>query len=72
MALDYVGKRLVYSNIGSVKIEGKQYSWHKVESVNVDRTPYNVKTLVSSIADKPRAVAIDVNNAYVYQECYFI
>ena len=63
MAIDPVGRQLIYTNIGSVTIDGNTYSWHKVESVNIDGSIYKVKTLISSIADKPRAVAIDVDNA---------
>jgi hypothetical protein len=63
MAVDHVGRQLIYTNIGSVTIDDNTYSWHKVESVNIDGSFDKVKTLISSIADKPRAVAIDINKA---------
>lgn len=63
MAVDPKGRRLIYTNIGSMSIDDKTYSWHKVESANIDGYPVKVRTIVSSIADKPRAVAIDVDNA---------
>ncbi len=62
MAVDYVGRQLYYSNIGSVSIEGRTYSWHKVETANIDSYEPKVKTIISSIADKPRAIAVDVEN----------
>lgn len=63
MAVDYVQRQLIYTNIGSLQVDGIKYSWHKVESVNIDGLQRNIKTIVSSIADKPRAVAIDIKNA---------
>ena len=65
MAIDTAGRRLIYTNIGEVKIEDNVYSWHKVESVDIDGYPSGskVRTLISSIADKPRAVVIDAAKA---------
>ena len=62
MAVDYVGRRLIYTNLDEHVIGDLTYSWHKVESASI-QYPLNVKTLVSEIADKPRAVTIDVQNA---------
>ena len=61
LALDYVNRRLYYSNIGSVTVDSDAYSWHKLETVRLDDTsqPVTVRTIVSSYADLPRAITVD-------------
>jgi len=58
LALDVDNRRLYYTNIGSVTVQYEQYSWHKVETIRLDRTP-KIRTIVSSLADRPRAIAVD-------------
>jgi len=61
MALDYVNRRLYYTNVGSVKVDQDTYSWHKVETIRLDPsvTTPKIRTIVSSHADRPRAIAVD-------------
>jgi len=58
LALDHVNRRLYYTNIGSMTVENEEYSWHKVETVRVDTLSVKVRTVVSSYADRPRAIAV--------------
>jgi len=63
--VDSVNRRLYYTNIGSVTVDNKQYSWHKVETVRIGSTsPLRVRTIVSSYADRPRAIAVDSSKGY--------
>ena len=65
LALDAANRRLYYTNIGSMTVDGKQYSWHKVETVRIDAPTVEVRTIVSSFADRPRAIAVDSSGGSV-------
>jgi len=44
-------------------VDNEEYSWHKVETVRIGATqPLRVRTIVSSYADRPRAIAVDSSN----------
>ena len=58
LAVDYVNRRLYYTNIGSVTVDYETYSWHKVETIRIDPLSTKVRTIVSSYADRPRAIAV--------------
>jgi len=64
LALDHVNRRLYYTNVGSVTVDHVTYSWHKVETIRIQSVYYKVRTIVSSHADRPRAIAIDSSNGY--------
>jgi len=64
LAVDHANRRLYYTNVGSVTVDYKEYSWHKIETVRLDSLPVKVRTIVSSHADRPRAIAIDSTNGY--------
>ena len=59
--MDYVNRRLYYTNTGSQTVEDKEYSWHKIETVQVDSTVTKVRTIVSN-ADRPRALTVDATS----------
>jgi len=64
LAVDSVNRRLYYTNIGSVTVDHETYSWHKVETIRLDTlsSTLQVRTIVSSYADRPRAIAVDASN----------
>lgn len=66
LAVDHANRRLYYTNVGSVTVDYKEYSWHKIETVRLDSLPVKVRTIVSSHADRPRAIAIDSTNGHLY------
>ena len=59
LAVDYVNRRLYYTNLGRATVNGEIYSWHKVETIGLDEQSVKVRTIVSSHADRPRAIAVD-------------
>lgn len=60
MAIDLQLRQLYYAHMGSVNLNGVDYSWHKIEIVALD-PPYKRRTIVDT-ADKPRALALDSTN----------
>ena len=61
MAIDYVGRQLYYTNMGSVNIDDTPYTWHKVETVALDKDLVQVRTIIGT-ADRPRSIVIDQSN----------
>jgi len=62
MAVDHANRRLYYTNIGSMKVNQETYSWHKIETIRLDSLSTKIRTIVSSHADRPRAIAVDSTN----------
>ena len=62
LTIDLTNRQLYYTNIGSVTVEDVAYSWHKVETVNLDDVVRKIRTVVSTYADKPRALTLDTTN----------
>ena len=55
--MDYVRRRLYYSNMGQVVAGGVSYSWHKIEMINLDGTQ---RRTIYNLAERPRGLFIDV------------
>ena len=56
MTFDPVGRRLYFSNLGFLQMNGAAFSWHRIEAISTDRTK---RMVVVSSAVKPRGVWVD-------------
>ena len=60
LAIDYIDRRLYYSNMGHVSLGGVDYTWHKIEMASLSDA--NNRRTIVEVADKPRALHIDNDN----------
>ena len=57
MVFDHMNQKLYYSHFGSVYVDGSQYTWHRIEAVDINQ-PTVIRTIVDG-DQKPRALALD-------------
>ncbi|CAH1779937.1 unnamed protein product [Owenia fusiformis] len=61
--MDYMNRRLYFSNMGTVGVDDVAYSWHKVEMISLDGT--NRREIVTD-SQNPRDVTVDFEGGYLY------
>ena len=61
LAVDWKHRRLYFSNRGSSqpKADGAVYFWQRLEMMSLDKT---ARKTITNLVDKPRAVALDLEN----------
>ncbi len=60
MSVDWVRRKLYFSNMDMVTVDGTVFTWHRIESIGLDRA---ARRVVVTNVQQPRAV--HVSDKYV-------
>ncbi len=57
--MDYVHRKLYFSNMDMVTIDGTAFTWHRIEMIGLDQ---GVRRVIITDVESPRGIYVDMQN----------
>ena len=57
--VDYVHRKLYFSNMDMVTIDGTAFTWHRIEMIGLDQ---GVRRVIITDVESPRGIYVDMQN----------
>ena len=60
--MDWVHRKLYFSNMDMVTIDGTAFTWHRIEAIGLDRA---MRRVIVTNVEQPRGIYVDMQNGLV-------